>query len=101
MNPAELDRCESRPYFPAIHYLALHCDGAALRDRLRARPAWRGCDEAFIAGQVTYNRWLLDNATTAFDPPLTLVDTTNMTITETAESITAWTVPLWEAARLL
>ena len=98
MQRDQLDHCESRAFFPAIYYLALHCASETLTERLRARPAWRGCDESFIVEHVRYNRWFLDNAQTAFDPPLALIDTTHRPPAEVADEITAWATELWEQA---
>jgi hypothetical protein len=88
--PEHLDLGDYRPFFPTIHYLALLCDEDTLTARLRARPAWRNCDEAFITRQQEFSRWLRDNAETAFSPPLTLVDATAITVQETAERICHW-----------
>ena len=90
--PERIDGCESRGLFPAVHYLALDCDDAVRAARLRARPAWRGCTEEFIAGQQTLAQWLRDNAVTAFDPPLTLVDTTGISVEATARRVRDWAV---------
>ena len=93
--PENMDRCDFRPFFSAIHYLALHCDDITREARLRARPAWRGCTDAFIAEQQQFAHWLLENADTAFDPPLQLVDTTEITVEQAAEQIRDWVRQRW------
>lgn len=93
--PETVDRCDHRHYFDPIHYLALHCHARTLEARLRARPAWRNHMEAFIAGQRELSAWLLRNATTAFDPPLVLLDTTDAPISDTAEQIRDWAASRW------
>lgn len=88
--PEHLDRCDYRPLFPTIHYLALVCEEEELTRRLRARPNWRNCDEAFITEQIEFTRWLKANADTAFSPSLKVIDTTEITVEETAKQIRDW-----------
>lgn len=90
MQPQDLESCESRDCFSRIHWLALLCDEETLARRLRARPAWRGCDETFIAEQLNYARWFRKNAETAFDPPLMIIDTTDAPISQSAVGIRDW-----------
>ncbi len=90
MQPEDIVRSGFGSHFSAIHWLALVCEPQVLRQRLRARPAWRGCDESFIARQLSYLEWLRDNAQTAFHPPLKLLDTTSVPIVHTAKQIRDW-----------
>jgi predicted kinase len=55
--PRHLESAPDRDGIEAVHYLVLTCDEAELERRLRDRPAWRGCDDAFIAEHVRFNRW--------------------------------------------
>lgn len=88
--PEEVDQCDHRPCFSQIYYLNLHCDDETRAARLRARPAWRGCDEDFIEKQRKFAQWLLDHAAIDFDPPLPTVDTTTNTPRMVAEEIRTW-----------
>jgi hypothetical protein len=88
--PEQVDQCDHRPLFSRVYYLNLHCDDATRAARLRARPAWRGCDEAFIAQHQQFAQWLLDHAATAFDSPMPTIDTTHQTPRQVAEQICAW-----------
>lgn len=87
--PENLEPCTERRYVGAIHRLALTCSPDALADRLRARPAWRGCDEAFIARQLDFNAWYATVGPT-LTPPITLLDTTDRQIEATVESVRDW-----------
>ncbi|HYQ69574.1 MAG TPA: nucleoside kinase, partial [Actinophytocola sp.] len=58
-----------------------------LRKRLRARPAWRGWDEARIDEMLEFAEWV---RTASTDPPMTLLDTTAHTVGETADVIEKW-----------
>ena len=87
--PSNLEPCVERRYFTQVHYLALVCEPEELERRLRGRPAWRESgDGAWIQEQVRFDRWLRANA--QGDPPLTLVDTTDLSIQATAERVAAW-----------
>jgi adenylate kinase family enzyme len=90
--PAQFEQCVERRYFSAIHYLALVCEDKVLASRLRSRPAWRASDSGegeYIERHVAYNRWLKENAHTT-QPPMTLIDTTDIAVDETVEEILRW-----------
>jgi hypothetical protein len=74
----------------------LICSPETLVARWQARPAWRGCDSAFITDQLAYLAWFQDNATTAFAPPLTLLDTTHAPAERVAERIRDWAISFWQ-----
>jgi hypothetical protein len=84
-------RCKSCGHY----YLNLHCDDATRDARLRARPGWRRCTEEFIAEHRKFARWLLENAPTAFDPPMPTVDTTDTPVPEVALQIRDWARKHW------
>jgi broad-specificity NMP kinase len=86
--PRHLEATPDRDGIAAIHYLALVCDDGELERRLRARPAWRGCDESFIAGQVAFNRWWRSDDS-QLDSVVRL-DTTDAEPEETAGRVRSW-----------
>ena len=69
-----------RAFFSDVHYLALVADDAALRKRLRDRPAWREWDEPRIDEMLEFNQWIrtqvphLDTTTTPLDEVVTQVE---------------------------
>jgi len=88
--PAQFEQCVERRYFSTIHYLALVCSDEALESRLRSRPAWRQCSsEEYIKTHVAFNRWLKENAQTTH-PPLSLLDTSEITVDESVEKVDEW-----------
>jgi hypothetical protein len=93
--PDQIADCPSLPLFSAVHWLALLCAPATLTERLRRRPAWRGWDEATIAEQLRFADWLRAHGQDAFDPPLTIVDTTNVSIEATASRVRDWALARW------
>ncbi|UVI29695.1 AAA family ATPase [Paenibacillus spongiae] len=94
--PEEFENCKERRYFSEIHYLALTCDDAVLAERLRARPSWRGFDnEDIINHHLGFNRWNKENINSV-TPPMELLNTTNVTVQETAEKVKAWIEDKWK-----
>jgi broad-specificity NMP kinase len=87
--PVQLERRPERAFVGDIHYLALVCEPDVLRARLRARPAWRGWDEARIAETVEFNEWLRHSGPD-LEPPVELLDTTTRPLAETADAVAAW-----------
>ncbi|HZO92021.1 MAG TPA: hypothetical protein VFB38_27130 [Chthonomonadaceae bacterium] len=100
MLPEDIDRCDHRPFFRQVYYLNLHCDDPTRAARLRARPAWRGCTEAFLAEQQQFAHWLLEHAETAFDPPLRTLDTTQTPVSAVACQIRDWALERWHGEPL-
>lgn len=95
--PENIEPCVERRYFSDIHYLALVCDDEILGQRLRARPVWRGSgDQASIDTHVQFNRWFKGGQ--SGDYPISLIDTTNVSLEATIEQVQAW---IREKAKLL
>ncbi len=88
--PAQFEECPERRYLGAIHYLALVCDDGELVRRLKARPAWRtSASGEFLQGMVAFNAWLKENASRT-DPPMTLLDTTHLSLAQSAARVAGW-----------
>lgn len=89
-TPDQFESSPDRPSFGELHYLALICDDAVLVGRLLARPAWRmSARPDVIAQQLSFNRWLRDNAPTT-TPPMTLIDTSEAPEQETVRQVLEW-----------
>jgi broad-specificity NMP kinase/DNA-directed RNA polymerase subunit RPC12/RpoP len=87
--PEPYETQPERRFFSDIHYLALVCQDEELERRLRARPAWRGWDDAKVRRMLDLNQWLLANGRET-TPPIALLDTTNDPVEETVRSVVAW-----------
>jgi hypothetical protein len=88
--PSNLEPCEERRYFKALHYLALTCDDDLLLKRLQQRPTWRGShDPDVLAGQVAFNKWYRTKGP-QMNPPVTTLDTSGCTIDKTAADVADW-----------
>jgi adenylate kinase family enzyme len=88
--PAQFEQCIERRYFSHVHYLALICEDEMLASRLRNRPAWRGSSvDEYIEEHLRFNRWLRENAQST-EPPMSLLDTSWMTVDESREAVEQW-----------
>ncbi|WP_409340327.1 AAA family ATPase [Paenibacillus sp. MBLB4367] len=84
--PWDMEKCADFECFSHVYYLNLHCDDDAREQRLRARD-W---PENKIHDYKNFAKWLIDNADTAYSPPMPIVDTTNSNVTEVASRIKEW-----------
>jgi hypothetical protein len=95
--PGQFEESPERALVADIHYLALVCEDEELAARLRARPPWRGWTEERIASMVNFNRWIKRSAAET-DPPMSLLDTTEVSVDDTAAHIAGWAVNALAAA---
>lgn len=88
--PEQFEDRPERRYLSTIHYLALVCDGDALRTRLLSRPRWReSATEEYVRRHVAFDRWLRDHAAHT-DPPMALLDTSDLDVGATVEAVRRW-----------
>ena len=93
-TPDQFEELDGRRFFSDVFYAALVCSSQRIRERVVSRPLWRktGSPE-FIEAMITYNDWLVANASTNA-PPITVFDTTSVEITRTASEVATWATPL-------
>ena len=85
--PEQIEACSERRYFADIHYLALVCDDDVLAARLKSRPEWRNTHSpGYIEEMLKFNEWLKAHAS----DELTLLDTAQHDLAETAQLASAW-----------
>jgi broad-specificity NMP kinase len=87
--PEQFERRPERVFVGDIHYLALVCSSGVLRERLRARPAWRGWGQDRIEEMLEFNDWVRSNAAST-DPPMRLLDTTTLSVEDTVKEVLSW-----------
>jgi predicted kinase len=89
-RPEQFESSPERRYFDVLHYLTLACSPKALDERLSARPEWRGSRTTeYRQAMREFNQWLLDNAT-CLRPPMSVVDTTTISVAAAVEAVTRW-----------
>jgi hypothetical protein len=92
--------CEARDLIGTIHFLSLHCSDEVREQRLRTHPTWRqSSNDAVIEEHRQFARWLIDNAMTAYNPPMPTVDTSNSSTTEVAATIARWVLTVLQEPR--
>lgn len=85
--PEHYMRLPERELFEEIHFLALICSSTELENRMRHG---RGItDEAWIDRSVHFNTWLIRHAEET-SPPITVVDTTELTLEDAAAQVDHW-----------
>lgn len=88
--PPNVEPCIERRYLAQTHYLSLICDNEVMADRLRQRPQWRQSgQQAFIDSNIAFNDWLKEHGPHQ-QPPITLLDTTHLSMTATAAQTAQW-----------
>jgi hypothetical protein len=89
-EPTQFEQCVERRYFSEIFYLALVCEDEVLAARLRSR-SWTREPSApeRMKKELAFNQWLKDNAKIT-QPPMALLDTTELSVDETATAVARW-----------
>lgn len=88
-TPGQYEACPQARYFSRVHYLALVCEQAELRQRLMGRPDWReSSSEAFLNTMIGFNQWFYDQADSI--PELDLLDTTGQSLAATCAAVARW-----------
>lgn len=89
--PENLESCIERRYFSSVRYLALVCSNEILSQRLRERPAWRGSgNPEYIEEHQRFNQWFIHYNQNGNQPPITLLDTSQKSLEETAKEVEDW-----------
>lgn len=88
--PDQFEACPERRYFSTLHYLAIVCEDELLKARLQQRPQWRKSGTDSVIGEMLhFNRWLKMHAA-ATNPPMTLHDTSLLSVSESARWVAQW-----------
>lgn len=95
--PEQFERRPERVFVGDIHYLALVCQPDVLRDRLLARPPWRGWNAGRVEETLAFNEWVR-----AGNAGVELLDTTALPLADTVAAVASWVrsrLPVLDAAR--
>jgi len=89
--PENLEGCIERRYFSSIRYLALVCSNEILSERLQQRPIWRGTrDPKYIEDHLRLNQWFINYNKNEKHPPITIIDTSQKSLSETSKEVEGW-----------
>jgi predicted kinase len=83
LTPGQLSELPARRLIGPVHFCLLDAPNEVIANRLRSRPAWRGCTEEFIEKQRNFGAQLRAEITPVFD-------TARLDPAATAECIAAW-----------
>ena len=86
--PENLEDCYFLEYFEEIRYINLHINEELIRQRLTDRN-W---NKELIEEYVHFSNWLVNNKDKAFTIPLHVINSSNLSIEETAIKIEAYIV---------
>ena len=84
--PWEAEKCDEFESFSRVYFVNLHCNNDLRRERLNIR----GWTEEQIIEYQNFAQWLLDNASSKFDPPMPTIDTSSIGPDEVASAIVNW-----------
>jgi len=86
-EPRHFEVCDARKFFTVLHYAAVVCRNDILEHRMRVG---RGiADDNWIHGSQFFNQWLIENAEQT-EPPMTLVDSSDLTPEKAAIQLDRW-----------
>jgi predicted kinase len=89
-TPGQFEQCTESRYFSGIYYLTFVCQKEELVRRLQNRRSWRNSATIDVLERmVNFNQWLTENAAST-RPPMTLLDTTDLTVEQSAYETEHW-----------
>jgi broad-specificity NMP kinase len=77
------------------HFINLHCHDTTRNHRLRNRKDKAMWTDEILKSHEKFAQWLLDNAETAYDPPMPTIDTSSTPPSEVAEQIKQYVLMKW------
>jgi hypothetical protein len=94
--PWDAKKCDTYHCFSELNFINLHCDDNTRNARLRNREDKEIWTDEMLKSHEQFAQWLLDNAETAYDPPMHTIDTTINTPKEVAEQIIEYILFKWD-----
>jgi broad-specificity NMP kinase len=94
--PWDAEKCDKYNSFSKVCFINLHCDDATRNNRLRNREDKAMWTDDMIKQHEHFAQWLLDNAETAYDPPMPTIDTTTTPPSQVADQIKSYVLARWK-----
>lgn len=91
----DAEKCDSYHEFSELCFINLHCDDKTRNYRLRNREDKATWTDELIKSHEEFAQWLLNNAATAYNPPMPTIDTSTTPISEVAEQIKMYVLKKW------
>jgi hypothetical protein len=93
--PWDAEKCDAYPAFSQLCFINLHCDDTTRNHRLRNREDQATWTDDMLRQHEQFAQWLLDNAATAYTPPMPTIDTTSTPPFRVAEQIQSYIMTIW------
>lgn len=93
--PWDAEKCDAYSSFSPVCFINLHCDDATRANRLRNREDSAMWNDEMLGKHSEFAQWLLDNAETAYNPPMPTIDTADTPPHEVAKAIKAYILAQW------
>ncbi len=93
--PWDAKKCDAYNAFSELCFINLHCDDTTRNNRLRNREDKAMWTDEMLKQHEEFAQWLLDNAETAYNPPMPTIDTSSMLPSEVAEQIKKYFMLKW------
>lgn len=93
--PWDAEKCDTYNEFSELCFINLHCDDLNRNTRLRNREDKAMWTDEMLSQHEQFAKWLLDNAETAYDPPMPTFDTSTVSPLEVAKQIQAYIELRW------
>jgi len=94
--PWDAEKCDTYKAFHEVCFINLHCDDETRNYRLRNREDKAMWTDDMLKQHEEFAQWLLDNADTAYNPPMPTIDTTQTPPSEVAEQIKSYVLLKWK-----
>ncbi|MNW30652.1 hypothetical protein D3C74_75440 [compost metagenome] len=91
MIPENIESADHKDKFDRILYINLHCNDSIREERLKAR----GWQDSVIKEYKNFANWLIQNSSSAFNPPMPTIDTSELSPKEVAQEIKKWVLNNW------
>ncbi|SDT53804.1 AAA domain-containing protein [Paenibacillaceae bacterium GAS479] len=98
--PWDAEKCDVYKSFSEICFINLHCDDTTRYNRLRNREDKAMWTEDMLKQHEQFAQWLLDNAETAYNPRMPIIDTTRTAPAEVAEQIKRYVILRWSEGNI-
>lgn len=93
--PWDAKKCDTYDSFSEVCFINLHCDDDIRNNRLQNREDSAIWTDEMLESHKQFAAWLLNNAESAYDPPMPTIDTTITPPKEVAEQIKNYIFLKW------
>ncbi|QYR21069.1 AAA family ATPase [Paenibacillus sp. sptzw28] len=93
--PWDAQKCDVYNCFSEVYFINLHCNDTTRNNRLLNREDKAMWTDEMLKEHEKFAQWLLDNAETAYNPPMPTIDTTSIQPFEIVKQIKKYVLQKW------